>query len=121
MHNVQALMFFFVSYFSYYWYTWLIIILITGVTAGPAISTVEALNDVTLTCTTSTSITPDSYSWHRVDGIVPSDASGQNTRRLTIHGVVPADGGQYYCMATQFGHCAVSNNVMVVVEGISYE
>ena len=91
-------------------------ILITGVIATPASSTVAALNDVTLTCTSG--IGPDSYSWHRVGGIVPSHASGQNTSKLTLHNVVPADGGQYYCMATFFGHCAVSDNVMVIVEGI---
>ena len=93
--------------------------LITGVVASPASSTVAALNDVTLTCApTSPSSRPDIYSWHRVDGTVPSHASGQNTNRLTLLRVVPADGGQYYCMASWFGHCAVSNNVLVTVEGI---
>ena len=90
--------------------------MITGVTASPASSTVVALNDVTLTCSPTT--TPDTYSWHRVDGDLPSSSTGQSTNRLTLHNVVPADEGQYYCMATLFGHCAVSNNVTVTVEGI---
>ena len=101
---------------------WLIIVindtLITGIRATPASSTVVALNDITLTCSPRSSLnTPDGYSWHRVDGDVPSHSSGQNTNRLTIHRAVPADEGQYYCMATWFGHCARSNNVMVIVLG----
>ena len=91
--------------------------MITDVDASPISSTIVALSDVTLTC--SSTITPDTYSWHRVNGDVPSQASGQNTDTLTIHRIVPADEGEYYCMATLFGHCAVSDNVMVTVEGIS--
>ena len=90
----------------------------TGVTAIPYSSTVTALNDVTLMCIPSSPYAmPDGYSWHRVDGDIPSHSSGQNTDTLTIHRVVPADEGEYYCMATQHGHCAVSNNIMVTVEG----
>ena len=95
----------------------------TGVTASPNSSTVTALNNVTFMCIPPIRVVPDGYSWHRVDGDIPSHSSGQNTDTLTIHRVVPADEGMYYCMATQFGHCAVSNNVMVTVEGkemISY-
>ena len=91
--------------------------MVTGVTATPASSTVVAFSDVILTCRSSSSQAPEEYSWHRVDGDVPSHSSGQNTNRLTIHRAVPADGGQYYCMAVQFGHCAVSDNIMVTVEG----
>ena len=92
----------------------------TGVTASPASSTVTALNNVTLTCTPSSGGI-DGYSWHRVDGDLPSQSSGQNTNTLTIHRIVPADEGEYYCMATQFvRHCAVSDNVMVIVEGKSH-
>ena len=89
----------------------------TGVTASPTNLTVTALNNVTLTCIPSFGATPDGYSWHRVNGDIPSQSSGQNTDTLTFHRVVPADEGEYYCMATQFvRHCAVSNNVMVTVE-----
>ena len=92
--------------------------MITGVAASPISSTVVALNDVTLTCSPiSTTSTTIEFSWHRVNGDVPLRASGQNTEILTIHRVVPADVGEYYCMGTEFGHCAVSNNVMVTVEG----
>ena len=116
MHSVQPPMSFFVSYLLLL-ASRDINILITGVDASPDTSTVVALNDVTLTCISS-STNPLSYSWHRVNGVVPSHASGQNTNELTLHRVVPADGGQYYCMASLFGHCAVSDNVMVIVEGI---
>ena len=87
-----------------------------GVTANPTSLTVTALNNVRLTCIPSSGVMLDGYSWHRVDGDLPSQSSGQNTNTLTIHRVVPADEGEYYCMATQFGHCARSDNVMVIVE-----
>ena len=91
-------------------------IFITGITANPRSSTIVALNDITFTCS-PISNEPEEYSWHRVDGDVPSHSSGQNTNRLTIHRVLPADEGQYYCMGKLSGHCAVSNNVIVTVEG----
>ena len=92
--------------------------MITGVTVSPTSSIVVASNDVTLTCSSTSSLSSETYSWHRVDSDLPSSSTGQNTNRLTLHNVVPADEGQYYCMATLFGHCAVSDNVMVTVEGI---
>ena len=78
--------------------------------------TARALNDVTLTCTPARG-TPDGYSWHRVDGDIPAHSSGQNTSTLTIHRIVPADEGEYYCMGTWFGHCAESDKVNVRVNG----
>ena len=86
--------------------------------ATPTSITVIALNDVTLTCTPiTTSLVPDDYSWYRVDGDVPSHSSGQNSNKLTIHRIFPSDEGNYYCIATMFGHCAKSNTVTVIVEG----
>ena len=81
---------------------------------------VIALNDVTLTCSIPVRIVGApayEYSWHRVDGDIPPYSSGQNSSILTIHRITPADEGEYYCMATQFGHCAKSNNIEVIVEG----
>ena len=90
---------------------------ITGIDANPTISNVDASDDVTLTCSTrSPLVVPFSYSWHRVNGNIPSHASGQNTNRLTISKVTPGDEGEYYCMATWFGNCATSDNVMVTVK-----
>ena len=92
--------------------------MITGVTARPASSTVVTLNDVTLTCSSISSSIAITYSWHRVDVDLPPSSTGQNTNRLTLHNVVQADEGQYYCMGIAFGHCAVSNKARVIVEGI---
>ena len=75
-----------------------------------------ALNDVTLTCEPhGVEGEPDGYSWHRVDGDIPPHSSGQNSSIFTIHRITPADEGEYYCMATQYGHCAKSNNISVIV------
>ena len=78
--------------------------------------TVTALNDFTLTCIPRRG-TPQEYSWHRVNGSIPPNSSGQNSSRLTIHRIVPADEGKYYCNGTRFGHCAKSNEVKVIVNG----
>ena len=98
--------------------------MITGVDAYPTSSTVEVSDDVTLTCETRSPLnTPSGYSWHRVNGDVPSHASGQKTDTLTIHRIVPIDEGEYYCMAIWFGHCARSDSVTVIVKSkkmISY-
>ena len=96
----------------------LINVLIIALSIQPTTITVTALIDVTLICTsTLTSDIPIEYSWHRVDGDIPSHSSGQNTSILTIHRIVPADEGEYYCMGTRFGHCAKSNKVNVTVNG----
>ena len=92
--------------------------MLTAVYATPTSKTVISLNDVTLTCTIIRStILPYEYSWNRVDGDVPSHSSGQNSSKLTIHRILPTDEGNYYCMASVFGHCAKSNTVTVIVEG----
>ena len=78
--------------------------------------TVTVFNDITLTCTPARG-RPNEYSWHRVDGDIPPHSSGQNSSTLTIHRIVPADEGEYYCMGTMFGHCAKSNIVNVKVNG----
>ena len=91
-------------------------VLIIALNIQPEKVSVTALNDVTLTCTPVRS-TPDGYSWHRVDGDIPAHSSGQNTSTLTIHGIVPADEGEYYCMGTMHGHCAKSDIVNVRVNG----
>ena len=88
------------------------------VTASPKKISVAALNDVILTCTSLLlDDEPDGYSWHRVDGDIPSQSSGQNSSILTISRITPADMGEYYCNATWFGHCTQSNLVEVLVYG----
>ena len=93
--------------------------LVTAITARPATSTVTPLNDVTVICSpTSPSNADTTYSWHRVNGNIPTNAHGQDSNTLTIPKVVPADAGEYYCMAIRFDiHCAMSNKVLVIVDG----
>ena len=93
--------------------------MVTAITARPVTSSVTPLNDVTLTCSPiSPSKADTTYSWHRVNGNIPTNTSGQNSNTLTIRKVVPADAGEYYCMAIRFDvHCAVSNKVVVIVDG----
>ena len=118
MQSVEPPILLFVSHFTItlictVWYY-----ILPGISASPTISTVTTLNNVTLTCSVTTPLTSThlvSYSWYRVGDIFFSHAN-QNTNRLTLHRVVPADGGQYYCMATWFWHCARSENVMVIVK-----
>ena len=115
MQNVQPLMYFLVSSLSLL--VWCLNkCLIIAVSAQPNSASITALNDVTLTCIPQRG-TPEEYSWHRVDGDIPLHSSGQNSSRLTIHRIVPADEGEYYCMGTLFGHCAKSNIVNVIVTG----
>ena len=86
-------------------------------TASQNTIAVTALSDVTLTCMPIRG-TPHEYSWHRVDGDIPSHSSGQNSSRFTIHRIVPADEGEYYCMGTVFKqHCGKSNILKVIVNG----
>ena len=116
MHSVQLLMCYLVSCLSLLVWRLLTNVLIIALKIQPAKVSVTALNDVTITCTPVRSI-PDRYSWHRVDGDIPLHSSGQNSRTLTIHRIVPADEGEYYCMGTVFGHCAKSNKAKVIVNG----
>ena len=57
------------------------------------------------------------YEWHRVDGQLPKEAKGKFKEKLTISNIVPTDEGLYYCKAEVFGHCAISNNITVIVDG----
>ena len=65
----------------------------------------------------TTTLVPDKYSWHRIDGDVPSHSSGQNRSKLIIHRIVLSDEGSYYCIASLHGHCAKSDTVEVIVHG----
>ena len=115
MHSVQLLINFSVSCLSLL--AWLINVLVIVLSIDPKERTVTALTNVTLTCMPIRG-TPEEYSWYRVNGSIPPHSSGQNSSRLTIHRIVPADEGEYYCMGTAFdNHCAKSNNVKVRVEG----
>ena len=97
---------------------WLITFLTDAAISPSGSTTVEASNDVILTCTSSSQTSwPTSYSWHRVNSSIPSDSIGQNSDTFTIRGVDPEDEGEYYCIIEAFSHCGRSVNVMVIVEG----
>ena len=91
-------------------------ILITEITTHPTSSTtVIALEDVTLTC--SASVDGVRYSWHRVDGHIPSHSHGRHNDTFTINEVTPRNEGTYYCVAKKRGIHVKSNNAVVKVDG----
>ena len=87
----------------------------TEITAHPSSTTVIALQDVTLTC--SSSVDDVIYSWHRNGGSVPSRSRGQNTNTLIIPRATPPDEGMYYCMASKERISVESNRARVTVNG----
>ena len=91
-------------------------ILITEIITQPvSLTTVIALEDVTLTC--SASVDNITYSWHRVGGSVPSKSIGQNNGTLTIPRIIPYDNGMYYCVAKKEEISVESNEALVKVNG----
>ena len=99
-----------------------LISLITEITIQPIRSiTVIALKSVMLNC--SASIDDVRYSWHRVDGHIPSHSKGQHNNTFTIHRVTPNNQGTYYCIANKHGIVVKSSDASVQVDGknvISY-
>ena len=77
--------------------------------------TVIALQSVTLNC--SASVNDVVYSWHRVDGHIPSNSRGQYNDTLTIQRVTPYDEGMYYCTAKLNGISVKSDITPIVVDG----
>ena len=57
------------------------------------------------------------YSWHRVDNVLPPGSTGQNSDTLTIHRATPHDEGLYYCTARKNGTSVTSNTGSVQVDG----
>ena len=87
----------------------------TEITTHPSSTTVIALQDVTLTC--SSSVDDVTYSWHLDGGSLPSRSRGQNSNTLAIPRVTPPDEGRYYCMANKEGISVESNRARVRVNG----
>ena len=88
---------------------------VTEITSQPAGRTVIALEDITLTC--SASVDDVTYSWRRVDGDLPSSATGQRTGQLTISNIIPPDKGVYYCVVSKMGISVESNRTVLNVDG----
>ena len=88
----------------------------TEITTQPISSiTVTALQDLTLTC--SASVDDVAYSWHCVNGGVPSRSQGQNSDTFTIPRITPHDDGLYYCKVAKDGIIVESNKAIVRVDG----
>ena len=90
--------------------------MVTEIITQPANSTVIALEDIILHC--SASVDGVIYSWHRVDGDLPSKLRGQNTNNtLNIYEATPHDEGMYYCKAEKSGISIHSKTAVVKVDG----
>ena len=57
------------------------------------------------------------YSWHLVDGHLPSHAHGRHNSTLVIRRAGPHDGGLYYCTIRKEGIVVRSDNALVRVNG----
>ena len=119
--HVQLLIFFLVSvYAPILMLCGYITVLVTGVTVEN-FHAVVIFENLTLRCDPSSvlnsTVVQITYQWHRVGGSIPEKSIGNESRELTIPRVVPEDEGLYYCMGFHFGHCAVSNNATVIVDG----
>ena len=91
-------------------------ILITEINLQPINLTMAlALEDITLSC--SASINDVRYSWHRVDGHIPSHSHGRHNDTFTIRRVTPHDQGTYYCVARKHGIVVRSTYALIEVDG----
>ena len=92
------------------------VILTIEVTIHPVSTlTAIALEDITLSC--SASVDGVKYSWHRVDGHIPSYPHGWHNDTFAINRVIPHDEGMYYCVAKKNNISAQSNSISVQVNG----
>ena len=58
-----------------------------------------------------------SYYWLRETGSIPSDATGVNTSKLTLHSILPLDSGHYQCVAENENGKTYSNYAIFTVIG----
>ena len=87
----------------------------TEITSQPVrLTTIMALEDVTLNC--SSSVDGVTYSWHHSNGSVLS----RNTNTFIIHKATPYDEGEYYCKASKEKISVKSNRAVVKVDGRIY-
>ena len=57
------------------------------------------------------------YSWHRVDGHLPSHSQGQHSDTFTIRRATPHDEGMYYCVARKNGISVECSVALVDING----
>ena len=89
--------------------------MVTEINTQPGNFTVIALEDVMLTC--SASVDDVRYSWHRIDGHLPSNSKNKHTNTLTIRKATPHDEGEYYCRASKSKLSINSRRAVVKVDG----
>ena len=70
----------------------------------------------TLTCEADGA---SSYNWERQNDVIPSDSTGVNTNTLTLINLLPEDGGNYRCVATNAGGSSQSNYAVVTISSKS--
>ena len=85
------------------------------ITTHPSSTTVIALQDVTLNC--SSSVDDVTYSCHHDGGNVPFRSRGQNSNTLAIPRATPPDEGMYYCIVSKEGISVESSRARVTVDG----
>ena len=57
------------------------------------------------------------YSWHRVDGNLPSISKNKHSDTFTIRKATPHDEGEYYCKASKSKVSINSRRAVVTVDG----
>ena len=57
------------------------------------------------------------YSWHHVNGHIPSHSRGRHSNAFTIRKITPDNEGTYYCVVKKHRIIARSNNAFIAVEG----
>ena len=97
----------------------MIVFFLTEITIQPInFTTVLALESVTLSCLAS--IDDVRYSWHHVDGHIPSSSQGRHNNTFTIHRITPDSQGTYYCVVKKHEIIVRSNNTFIAVDGTEY-
>ena len=79
------------------------------------LTTVLALENVTLSCLAS--VDDVRYSWHRVDGHIPTHSEGRHNNTFTIHRITPHYEGKYYCVAKSHRITVISESAIIEVDG----
>ena len=77
---------------------------------------VMALENITLHC--SASVDDVTYSWHRTDGVLPSNSRGRHSDTLSLIRTTPHDEGVYYCIARKLEIIVKSDNASIKVDGM---
>ena len=83
----------------------------------PKAKIVEINNDSTSVTFFCMADEASSYYWLRETGSIPSDATGVETNKLTLHSILPLDSGHYQCVAENENGKTYSNYAMFTVIG----